>query len=332
MKENDIITVGCDNYSIDGVLQRRNKLKGVAQQKLLLKTVSTKDDISINTLRKIFQDNSSKLYVVEASVIINNLIYKRKSDYIRYDKLPDIIEAKTRTVIKDRTYKICSNCGQKISAFNQWSRRCRRCQNGNFRFPEEKINYDKVIHPFDIKDRVLEKLIKKGYIKQCSFLNKRMDFFRFHDGYFDIFESKNKEKSGLTYSDYFNTLKYPIMMEQSGYNVKKLTIIYNGSLSPKIIEWYKKDYGHVPDTINSRFTVKGNPTKAEVLDTKININNFETEFIPIGKYLKENNIFIEKIVPVVINHNPPTYDYNIIKGKSDFITIDLSGLDEGWNK
>lgn len=328
MKVNDIVTVGCDKYSIDGVLQRRNKLKGVAQQKLLLKTVDSKDDISINTLRKIFQDNISKLYVVEASVIINSLMYERKSDYIRYDKLPDIIEAKTRSIIKDRTYKICSNCGQKISALNQWSRRCRRCQGGNFRFPEEKLNYDRVIHPFDAKDRVLADLIKQGYIKQCTFLNKRMDFFRFHDGYFDIYESKNKEKSSLTYSDYFNTLKYPIMVEQCGYDVKKLTIIYNGSLALKLLEWYKKDSGYTPEVLGSDFSVKGAPTKAEVLDTPININNFETEFIPIGRYLKEHDISVEKIV---VSKNGDTYDYNIVNGESEFITIDLSGLNEEWN-
>lgn len=328
MKENDVVTIGCDKYSVHGVLQRRNKLKGTAHQKLLLKTVDSKDDISIDTLRKIFQENISKLYVVESSVIINNLMYERSSDYIIYDKLPDIIEAKVRKIIKDRTYKICSNCGTKISAFNQWSRRCRHCQGGNFRFPEEKINYDRVIHPFDAKDKVLETLVKQGYIKQCTFLNKRLDFFRFHNGSFDIFESKNKEKTSVTYSDYFNSLRYPIMVEQCGYEVKKLTIIYNGSLALKLIERFKKDSGYTPEVLGSDFAVKGEPTKAEVLDTPINIFNFESEFIPIGRYLKDHGISVEKII---VTKKEKAYDYNIIEGESEYITIDLSKLDEEWN-
>jgi len=328
MKENDIVTIGCDKYSIGGLMQRRNKLKGIAQQRILLETMDSKDDLSIETLRKMFQENISKLYVVEASVIINNLLYERKSDYIIYDKLPDIIEAKTRTMIKDRTVKICSNCGQKISAFNQWSRRCYSCMNGNFRYPTEKIKYDSTVHSFDKKDKVLETLIKKGYIKQCSYLNKRLDFFRFHNGVFDIFESKNKEKTSLTYSDYFKSLRYPIMVEQCGYDVEKLTIIYNGSLSKKIIKRFVKDSEYTLEILGGDFAVKGEATKQEVLDTPLEIFDFEVEFLPIGKYLKQNNIEIEKIV---ITKNNGTYDYNIINGQSEFITIDLTGLNDEWN-
>jgi hypothetical protein len=323
MKENDLVTIGCDKYSVDGVMQRRNKLKGIAQQKLLLGTMDSKDDLSIETLRKIFQDNISKLYIVEASLIINNHIYERKSDYIIYDRLQNIIEAKTRTKIKDKTIKICSNCGQTISAFNQWSRRCYKCMNGNFRFPTEKITYDRVIHPFAEKDKVLDVLIKKGYIKQCSFLNKRLDFFRFHDGVFDIFESKNKEKTSLTYSDYFRSLRYPIMVEQCGYDVKQLTIIYNGSLSPKIIKRFEQE-------INAQqgLWIEGKPTKSEVLETPIDIFNFKIVFMPIGKYLNQNNIYVEKII---VSKDNGCYKYQIIDGESEYVTIDLSRINEEWN-
>ena len=329
MKENDVVTIGCDNYSINGVLQRRNKLKGVAQQKILLQTMDSTDDLSIETLRKMFSEKISTLYIVEASVVINNCLYERKSDYIIYDKLPDIIEAKTRTMIKDKTYKVCSHCGQKISAFNQFSRRCRHCGQGNFRFPTEKIQYDRVIHPFDRKDRVLETLIHKGYIKQCTFLNKRLDFFRFNNGIFDIYESKNKEKTAVSYSDYFRSLRYPIMVEQCGYDVKQLTIIYNGALSPKIIKRFKKDSGYTPEVLGNDFSIRVKPTKQEVLDTPIEESfDFEVVFLPIGQYLKQHGICIEKINVTKDNGN---YRYEITNGDSEFITIDLTSLDEEWN-
>jgi len=328
MKENDIVTIGCDKYSVDGTLQRRNKLKGIAQQKLLLQTMDSKDDLSIETLRKMFQENISKLYVVEASVIINNIMYERKSDYIIYEKLPDIIEAKTRTKIIDRTIKVCSNCGQKISAFNRWSRRCYHCMNGNFRYPTEKISYDNVIHPFDNKDKVIDSLVEKGFIEQCSHLNKRLDFFRFHNGIFDIYESKNKEKTSLTYSDYFRSLRYPIMVEQCGYDVEQLTIIYNGALSSKILERFTKETKEDIERIGADHSVKGVPTKQEVMDTPIDIFNFKVEFLPIGQYLKANEIKIEK---VVVSKNNGIYNYDVRKGESEFITIDLTGLNEEWN-
>lgn len=320
---NDIITIGCNNYSVDGVLQRRNKLKGVAQEKLLGRTIDIKNDVSIETLRKMFEENINKLYIVETDIIINNHLYERKSDYIVYDKLPKIIEAKTKKKIKDKTIKVCSNCGQTISAFNQFSRRCYHCMNGNFRFPEEKINCELPIHPSDLKDRVLETLVRKGYIKQCTFLNKRLDFFRFHNGIFDIFESKNKEHTSLTYSDYFKSLRYPIMVEQCGYTVKQLTIIYNGVLSPKILKRFEQELNQ-----STGRWIESKPTKSEVLETPIDIFNFKVVFMPIGKYLNQNNIEVEK---VIVSKNNGCYDYQFIDGKSDYVTIDLSGLKEEWN-
>ena len=321
MKENDVVTIGCDNYIARGVLQRRNKLKGTAQQKLLLKTMDSKDDISINTLRKLFEEKISTLYTVEVPIIINNMLFERKSDYIIYDALPDEIDARTREMIKDRTYKECSSCGQKISAFNYWSRRCYRCMEGNFRFPIEKIQHDCYISQLDAKDRVIEKLAKGGYIKQCTFLNKRLDFFRFHDGIFDVFESKNKEKTTVTYSDYFRSLRYPIMIEQCGYDVKQLTIVYNGALSQKIIKRFLME---AEEKYSENRWIEGPPTKAEVLETPIDIFKFKVIFTPIGKYLKEHGVAIEKII---VTKKDKKYIYELVEGNSEFVTIDLSNID-----
>ena len=71
----DIITIGCDDYTIDGNLQRRDKIKGIVQQKLISAALGIHDDISIHRILDEITAKAHFLYQIEIPVKINKVAY-----------------------------------------------------------------------------------------------------------------------------------------------------------------------------------------------------------------------------------------------------------------
>jgi len=143
---------------------------------------------------------------------------------------------------------------------------------------------------------IINKLTEDGYLEKVSrSLSKRADFFRYSKGIFYIYESKNKELSGLNFKDLITTLFYPLVLRRCGYDVKELKIIFNGDWTDDLAE-----------QINKGFTDKF---------------DFKVKFVPIKAYLEDENIYVKSIQ---VNYVDGKYEYEIIYGNSDKITIEIN--------
>ena len=287
--EVDIVTIGCEDQ-----LQKRNRLKGLAMQKLVRDIMpSSKDDISIKRIFEEITAKSLEYYIVEKPFRTQNKTFHRKWDYINSNDFEDYVELWSREQTIDKSWKICTHCGQRIKAGEQFSRKCWKCKKGFFRYANEKSSAWK-IKTMGAKKRIIDLLLREEYIKHAP-LKKRLDFFHYNNGVFEIYESKNKEETGLTTGDLRSTLIYPFIVHNSGFPVKKFFLIYNGVLTEELLREIRKGYG------------RNFP--------------FKIELCPIGDYLNLNKLHIKTIQ--VIN-NDGDYNYNIKKGDSDKIIIDLT--------
>ena len=287
----DIVTIGCEDQ-----LQKRNRLKGLAMQKLVLQVMdNSKDNDSIEEIYAILTDNSSDYFIVDIPFKINKNSLFRRWEYLHNDSLADYLEIWVREEIVDKTWKVCDHCGQRIRAGEQFSRKCWKCKKGWFHFASEKLPSWKLL-TMGSKDRMVNILLEKGFIKPAP-IKKRLDFFRFSKGVFEIYEARNKEESGLTTLDLRKTLIYPFIIHNSGYKVEKFILVYNGQLTDELLREIRKGYG------------RNFP--------------FKIELRPVGDYLKKNGL---RIKAVRVTYDNGQYDYQFVKGFKDKIVIDLTDL------
>ncbi len=285
----DIITIGCEDQ-----LQKRNRLKGLAMQKLVLEVMSArKNDDSIAKISAVLSTQGTNYFIVDIPFKINKDSLFRKWEYFHCNDLDDYLEIWVREEIFDKTWKICSFCGLRIRAGEQFSRKCKKCKKGWYHFASEKLPSWKVL-TLGPKDRMVNLLLEKGFIKPAP-IKKRLDFFRYSKGVFEIYEARNKESTGLTTMDLRKTLIYPFIIHNSGYKVEKFILVYNGHLTDELLREIRKGYG------------RNFP--------------FKIELRPVGDYLRKNGLKIKAVR--VLNDNGH-YDYKLVKGFKNKIIIDLT--------
>ena len=286
----DIITIGCEDS-----LQKRNRLKGLAMQKLVKEVMTNKiDDSSIGKILEEISNKSSEFFIIENTFKTQNQIFFRKWEYAHIDDFADYLEIWTREQVVDKTWKVCNYCGQRIKAGDQFSKKCWKCKKGWFHYANETSSSWRLVVR-GAKDRVIEYLLSKQYLKPAP-IKKRLDFFHYSDGVFEIYEAKNKEKTGLTTMDLRKTLIYPFIIHHCGYEVEKFVLVYNGKLTSELLREIRKGYG------------KNFP--------------FKIELRPIGEYLQINRIHVKTIQ--VIKEKDGDYNYLFEKGLEDKIVIDLT--------
>lgn len=283
------MTIGCEDQ-----LQKRNRLKGLAMQKLVLEVMDArKDGESIAEISDILSTQSANYFIVDNPFKVNKDSLFRKWEYIHSNDLNDYLEIWIREEIIDKTWKVCDFCGQRIRAGEQFSRKCWKCKKGWFHFASEKLPSWKLL-TMGSKDRMVNILLEKGYIKPAP-IKKRLDFFRYSKGVFEIYEAKNKEYSGLTTLDLRKTLIYPFIVHKSGFKVEKFILVYNGQLTDELLREIRKGYG------------RNFP--------------FKIELRPVGDYLRKNGLRIKAVR--VLNDNG-NYDYKLVRGFKNKIIIDLT--------
>lgn len=289
----DLITIGCENQ-----LQRRNTLKGLALQKLVRFIMeSNEEDISVKRIFEQLLDKQTDYFVVGKSFKTQVKGFYRKWRFVHIDDLQDYLEVWVREQIIDKSWKICNYCGQRIKAKEQFSRKCWKCKKGWFQLQTNSKD-SWVLKIKGAKPRVLEYLLKEGYLKRVQ-LRKRLDFFHYSQGVFSIYEAKNKEETGLTFSDLRKTLIYPFIVSRCGYSVEKLIIIYNGKQKADLRRELRRGYA-------DDFP-------------------FQIELLPIKKFLLKKSIDVQGILVRKIDD---VYDYKIVPGHSKKLIIDLTAVEE----
>jgi len=289
----DIVTIGCDSQ-----LQRRNALKGLALQKLIRFIMdSNEEDISVKSIFEQLLDKQTEYFIVGSPFKTQEKGYYRKWRFVHSEDLPDYLEIRIREKSIDKSWKVCNYCGQRIKAKEQYSRKCWKCKKGWFNV-QNNTKDSWVLKNNGAKPRVIEYLLKEGYLKQVQ-LRKRLDFFHYANGVFSIYEAKNKEMTGLTFSDLRKTLIYPFIVSRCGYSVEKLVIIYNGKQTKELRQELRRGY-------------------AEDFP-------FQIELQPIKRFLMKRSIDIQGILVRKIDDK---YDYKIIPGRSKTLIIDLTAVEE----
>jgi hypothetical protein len=288
----DIVTLGCEDH-----LQRRNTLKGLAMQKLVhLAMKESKEDTTIKKIFESLLEKQTEYFIVEKPFRSHNKYFLRKWSFIHSSDLTDICEIWIREESISKEWKVCNYCGLKIKAAKQFSRKCKRCNIGWFHFVEDKKIRWKPKWEGE-KATVLKLLLLEGYIKKVH-LRKRLDFFHYTDGVFSIYESKNKELSGLNFKDLSRTLIYPFIIQRSGFPVNELNLIFNGKITKELKKKINAGFGQ-------EFS-------------------FEIKLWPVRKFLQANNIHVKKII---VRKSTDGYLYDIIFGDTAKIIIDLRALD-----
>ena len=289
--DTDIITIGCEDQ-----LQKRNRLKGLAMQKLVLQVMENKkDNDSVSEICDVLTNHSDDYYIVDTPFKIDKNTLFRKWEYIHINRFEDYLEIWVREEIIDKTWKVCDHCGQRIKAGEQFSRKCWKCKKGWFHFASEKLPTWKLL-TMGSKDRMVHILLDRGFLKPAT-IKKRLDFFRYNKGVFEIYEARNKEDTGLSTLDLRKTLIYPFIIHNSGYKVEKFILVYNGQLTDELLREIRKGYG------------RNFP--------------FKIELRPVGDYLKKNGL---RIKTVRVSYDDGQYEYEFVKGFRDKIVIDLTNL------
>jgi hypothetical protein len=304
-KKADLVSIGLSD-EIKGNLQRRNRLKGIAMQKMILQTFKNKkEDISINKIFELVNEKAKDFYIVQVPIKINDKIYDTKHEFIDIDELKDYLFIFLREKIISKKWKQCSECGKFCLA--SWleekkKKKCWVCRKGHFNYVTKEYS-QWLLESKGTKLEIMAMLVETGYLKNAhDKLKKRVDFFRFANRVFYVYESKNKENSGLLFNDLVSALIYPLVIRKSGYIVKDLVLIFNGNITDELIENVKQGF-------------------AEKFD-------FKVKFVPVKEYLENKGYNFEK---VRITKQDGKYVYELIEGSTDKIIIDMMELGE-WKE
>ena len=288
-KESDnmsyIITKGNENY----ILQRVNKLKGNAMEKIIKETkqFSTIEKSILNIFKSLNID-TIKYLSVNKKFTVNKKKFTKKNIVLEKDEfsvleLPYIVSFKKLLIVNNKRKFV-------VKSFKAFS-----------------VN--------ELIDCL--RAVKVISIPSYKTLNKRIDFFGYWDGIAYVYESKNKEATGLSVGDFLRTLLYPIILVKFGVKVKKVSIIYNGELRKRTI--------NIKDKMEENFP-------------------FKIRFMKIKEYLRWTNenigfkycgMTIEKKTKEQIKNSKDSskYNYLLMKGelpKDKFIiSLNLDELHKG---
>lgn len=287
----DVISIGCNNN-----LQRKNRLKGLALEKLVRKTMSyQQSDLTVKNLLKKLASEDPLYFIITQPFRTQFTLYDQRWEYLHFNDLPPYLEFWVRKEQLDHTWKVCDHCGNRIKAGEQFSRKCWHCNEGWFHFSDDVVS-TWILRARGARKRVVKTMINNGYLKPAP-LRKRLDFFRYNKGTFEIYEVKNKENTGLSSKDLRTSLIYPFILTHAGFAVDRFVLIYNGFLTEELQREIRKGYA-------SNFS-------------------FAIELWPIKRYLEQKKVHIKRIK---ITKNDDCYTYHFIKGSSEKIIIDLTDI------
>lgn len=138
--------------------------------------------------------------------------------------------------------------------------KCRKCHSGNYHKMKTEFssgNWRVAEEDLSI-DESIAYLKEKGFISESSFKDrikgKRVDTWRWDGENVEIFESKNKEKTGLGYGNIAQVFYYIKALRKAGLDASgNARIIYNGnfpdSLTKSLI-YFQSEYGYTIDAIS----------------------------------------------------------------------------------
>ena len=284
-------------YPPENIIQCTNKLKGVAMQKLILRSIpNQREDISIQKILETVEKGRNKYFIVEIPFKCNDKFFGYQKEFIKDSELGENCVLSGREVIMDTKWKVCNYCQQYIPSVRQKTRKCRTCGKGFFRFKTQKLESWRAIYAGG-KEQSTNFLLENKYLSEVKHLKKRIDFFIYYQGVFFILESKNKEITGLNFNDFSRALVYPICMRECGYVVNELRIVFNGSFS-----------GELRSLVQVGFADKW---------------GFKVIFERIEDFLLRNNIRCEE---VSVLWNGLSYDYELKEGNPALLRVVIYGV------
>jgi len=149
----------------------------------------------------------------------------------------------------------CQNPDKKTHYFQEDSyRKCRKCRKGNYskmRTEFSSKDWNPIKTNISLKEGVTY-LQEEGFIAESSFKDKisgkRLDTWRFDGERVEIFESKNKEKTGLTYGNIAQVFYYVKALRKAGLDTTEdARIIYNGEFPSRLLDsimFFQNEYGY----------------------------------------------------------------------------------------
>jgi len=138
--------------------------------------------------------------------------------------------------------------------------KCRKCGQGNYskvrsEFSTSNWEWEKS----DIGlDKAVEYLKDNSFISESSFRDKisgqRLDTWRYDGDKVEIFESKNKEKTGITYGNIAQVFYYIKGLRKAGLDTTEdARVIYNGEFPESLVKslvYFKEEYGYTIEAVS----------------------------------------------------------------------------------
>tara|TARA_R110002020_G_scaffold82716_1_gene205121 strand:+ start:201 stop:1205 length:1005 start_codon:yes stop_codon:yes gene_type:complete len=250
----DIVTIG-QGYS----LQQRNKLKGMAQEHIIRKSLDLK--FMDKALQQILRDEiKSKgiyyLWVKKDFTLKGVKFFKNSiisdSEVKSLAGRHSFVEVITSSEVKKKKpHRVCNQCN--LHQYNYWGKdednnkkndgyyidnkgQLRSFTNICNRRVKDKVNGEEVTFrccgKFETKYKILIE-IEKFYLEEVTQLinlNKRIDSIYFKNNKLYLLESKNKEVSGFGYRDIYSTVPYVEILRNCSkkYKIDSLEFIFNG--------------------------------------------------------------------------------------------------------
>lgn len=309
----DVVTLGIANQ-----LQRRNKLKGICQEKIVTDSLDLDfNDRSIQEyLKDEIKNRNLKFYkvkrnfecvhlneynqTVRVSTLYNeelrrdirltnalnyedNFITQREINYIKNYNCNLRIVDKIKK-IKDK-HRYCENCSKIQRNFYDDDGN----ENKHFYMNGKQYTFHKSCWDCGgkYKDRKITQTTWKNISIDDAFselnLLKRIDSLFIQDNKLYLIESKNKEISGFSYSDIFTTLIYvDILNISKKYKVHELNFIYNGKITEKLET--------ITNSLESKYNIKIN-------------------YVGVGNIINYNKIKGHCLSVYKKNNNKNKYDY-----------------------
>lgn len=282
-------------------IQQRNVLKGISMQKAISQILldngysTTRDETTIIKCLKILNDNYKlpqySFYKTKKKFKLNSEEFL-KTKYIPEIKFKDklnYISFFLKPKLNNKIAKRCNYCGLDIYIENR-RKKCLRCNKGRFSKYAYIKQYNNHNEFFD-KNIAIEILQKNKNISKSKtaekITKKRLDGWFFDGGDLYIFESKNKEKTGIYYREVFQTLTYLMIIETFNPTLfSKIYLIYNG---PDLLN--EKEFSWIVDFETEKFKEKLYVVNfddwVKTKNLKINFNTI----IPTKRKIKYDYIF-----------------------------------------
>jgi len=259
---NTLKTIGLENNR-----QKRNKIKGIAQEILIKEVVGgqERNDVSASKIIKkaLCRYGDSKYFFCKHEVKMFNGITKKKIVYHKYEGIP---EYRLRKDFKD----IKGNSDYFFLS-------CKFYKRGKWEHLGKVFKFETLLHKLKKSYK-----IKSGREEMektpCSidyFSDLRTDYIFYNGRNLKVFESKNKEDTHLSNSDIGKSMKYPLLFKAIGAQYDNFQIIYNGSIiknSTDILDYYRKRYN---------LNIKPPKLITAYLREKTDINGIKIKDLPV---------------------------------------------------